>query len=159
MLADALPDREIVRRWLTAALEVDGKPAAGRRSALAKHCGVTSQAVSGWLKTGRIGKGKLELAAQFLGHGPSFTHAGSHARAPAAAPYRAERPGPPAAPAPDFHETRAPSESEWQLLHDLAVYPSEERQKLLAAVHAEADRWRHIEHELVQRIKAKATPR
>lgn len=63
---------------------------------------------------------------------------------------------PPSMPPPDFHEIRAPSRSEWQVLRDLEVYPQEERDKVIAELHATAERWRAIEHELTARAKAKA---
>lgn len=155
MLDQTTPDREIVRRWLSLALDTDDAAAHGKRTALAAYCGVTPQAVSGWLRTGRIGKRNLERAAHFLGGGPSFTNPAPIASEPKPPSYsQREQPAPPATPARDFHETRAPSNSEWQFLHDLAVYPTEERQKLLHAIHAEAERWRAIERELVARIKA-----
>lgn len=74
------PDTDVVRDWLKLALA--GDDAKGRRAALAHHCGVRPQAVSGWLRTGRITKKNLELAAAFFGHGPSFTKAGHPAREP-----------------------------------------------------------------------------
>ena len=63
---------------------------------------------------------------------------------------------PPPQPPSDFHDTRAPSDSEWQVLHDLEVYPEEERKKLMAELHSQAERWRAIERELTARAKAKA---
>jgi hypothetical protein len=69
------PPTEAVKRWLGAALGPPGANA-GQRKALAAHCGVTTQAVSGWLRTGRIGKDKLELAAAFLGSKPNFNQPG-----------------------------------------------------------------------------------
>lgn len=66
------------------------------------------------------------------------------------------REAPPATPPHDFRETRLPSPSEWQVLRDLEVYPEEERKKLMAELHAHAERWRAIERELTARAKAKA---
>jgi hypothetical protein len=78
-MLDADPgDAETVRQWLRAAL---ANADAGRKAALAAHCGVTPQAVSGWLKTGRVRKLNLARAAQFFGHGPTF---GGAARPPMA---------------------------------------------------------------------------
>lgn len=51
----------------------DAATSKGRRAELARRCGVKPQAVNGWLKTGRITKKNLEVAADFLGHGPKFT--------------------------------------------------------------------------------------
>jgi len=162
MLDQANSDTEIVRAWLTAALGgKDSKNAKGRRAALAHHCGVTPQAVSGWLKTGRITKKNLEKASSYFKHSPSFT---STAASGAAAPYivtgqepmRPAATPPPAKPPADFHDARAPSDSEWQVLRDLEVYPEEERKKLMAELHAQAERWRAIEHELTSRARVKA---
>lgn len=64
-------DTEAVKRWLRTALSPDA-PNAITPSALARHCSVSPQAVNGWLRTGRITKSNLELAAEFLGSAPSF---------------------------------------------------------------------------------------
>lgn len=78
-----IPDTEIVRAWLTTAMEHVAK--SGKTPAdLARHCKVTPQAVNGWLRTGRITKKNLELAAQFFGAGPSFTRQAHLAREPQA---------------------------------------------------------------------------
>jgi hypothetical protein len=68
-----LPDKdtEVVKAWLTQAL-TDGKDRGQTRTALAKLCGVSPQAVSGWVKTGRISKGHLSSAVTFFGHAPTF---------------------------------------------------------------------------------------
>lgn len=63
---------------------------------------------------------------------------------------------PPPLPPARFEDTRQPSDSEWQILRDLAVYPEEERLKLMAEVRAQADRWRAIERELTARAKDKS---
>jgi hypothetical protein len=42
---------------------------------LARHCGVSPQAVSGWKRTGRISKSNLEKAVEYFGSAPSFTTA------------------------------------------------------------------------------------
>lgn len=74
-------DAEVVRAWLREAIDAYAKrsPAdsAPRRrtktaTALATHCGVSPQAVNGWLKTGRITKSNLTRAVEFFGHGPDF---------------------------------------------------------------------------------------
>lgn len=75
-----VPDTEIVRTWLRRAFATDD--IARTRAALAKLCGVEPQAVSGWLRTGRITKKNLEIATGFFGHGPSFTRPGTHAQQP-----------------------------------------------------------------------------
>lgn len=72
------PDSEVVRLWLKQAL--DTKDSAGKRAVLAQLCGVKPQAVSGWLRTGRITKKNLEIAADFFGHGPSFVRSGGRVR-------------------------------------------------------------------------------
>lgn len=61
---------------------------------------------------------------------------------------------PPPTPSPRFEDKREPSDSDWQMLRDVAVYPEEERRKLMAEVHAQAERWRAIERELTARAKA-----
>jgi transcriptional regulator with XRE-family HTH domain len=65
-------DTAIVMRWLSQALE-DGVARGLTKSGLAAHCGVKPQAVSGWLRTGRIKKASLALASEYLGSAPSFT--------------------------------------------------------------------------------------
>lgn len=64
-------DTDVVRAWLSAALEV-GRREGRTAKALADHCGVRPQAVSGWLKTGRITKSNLTKTAAYFGHSPSF---------------------------------------------------------------------------------------
>lgn len=74
-------DTETVQEWLRDALargEAVGKHQAG----LAAFCRVSPQAVHGWVKTGRITKSNLEVAALYFGHGPSFRHGGVAAREP-----------------------------------------------------------------------------
>lgn len=61
---------DTVRAWLHAAVGDDK----GVKARLAARCGVTPQAVSGWLKSGRITKRNLEIAADFFGHGPRFSN-------------------------------------------------------------------------------------
>jgi hypothetical protein len=75
MLDDS--DTDIVKRWLAKALG-DSKSGKGKRAELAERCGVRPQAVSGWLKTGRITKKNLETATTYFGHGPSFTKTVHH---------------------------------------------------------------------------------
>ena len=79
MLTVSNPDTEVVKRWLATALKGADT---GRKAELASYCNVKPQAVSGWLKTGRITKKNLELAQQFLGSSPSFTSSGIKAREP-----------------------------------------------------------------------------
>lgn len=67
-------DTEIVKRWLVTAL-ADGKARGITKSGLAKHCQVKPQAVTGWVKTGRIGKGTLQRASEYLGSAPRFSAA------------------------------------------------------------------------------------
>lgn len=64
-------DAAVVRAWLEAALR-DGDPLGKTRAGLASACGVSSQAVTGWQKTGRITKTNLEKAVAYFGHGPRF---------------------------------------------------------------------------------------
>lgn len=85
MLTSPDPDTDVVKRWLAAALKGAD---AGRKAQLAHHCGVRPQAVSGWLRTGRITKKNLELAQQFLGSAPSFTSTGPAMREPLHSPPR-----------------------------------------------------------------------
>lgn len=74
-------DTDVIKRWLIAALE-SGKVRGLTKVGLAKHCSVSPQAVSGWLRTGRIAKSSLAYAAEYLGSSPSFnpsapgTHSG-----------------------------------------------------------------------------------
>ncbi len=58
-------------RWLANAIAA-GKASGKTAAALAAHCGVTPQAVNGWLTTGRIRKRHLAHAALFFGHAPTF---------------------------------------------------------------------------------------
>lgn len=119
MLDKSESDTEVVRTWLANAL--GAKDAKGRRAALAKRCGVSSQAVSGWLKTGRITKKNLELATAFFGHGPTFTTTGTVAR-DAAARYCLS---PPPAPPRDFSDRHTVNESDWALLQDIKTAATE----------------------------------
>ncbi|MEO8153587.1 MAG: helix-turn-helix transcriptional regulator [Rhizobacter sp.] len=78
-----IPDTEVVRAWLATALEIAAKK--GQTPAdLARHCKVTPQAVNGWISKGRITKKNLELASQFLGSSPSFSHPAHFVREPSA---------------------------------------------------------------------------
>lgn len=81
-----MTDSEIVMQWLNAALANKSKDAA-HAADLARYCGVSAQAVNGWLKKGRISKSNLEKATQFFGHGPSFTAGTAMAAKEPAAPY------------------------------------------------------------------------
>lgn len=66
-------DAATVRTWLSRAFELGAKD--GKSPAeLARLCGVSPQAVSGWKRTGRITKSNLEKAVEYFGYGPSFTH-------------------------------------------------------------------------------------
>ena len=65
-------DTDVIKRWLSAALE-DGQKRRLSKSGLAEHCAVSPQAVSGWLRTGRISKSSLAHAADYLGSAPTFT--------------------------------------------------------------------------------------
>lgn len=69
-------DTDVVRRWLETALAAGAKRGL-TKSGLAEHCGVKPQAITGWLKTGRITKTNLTLAAQYLGTSPRFVD-GAH---------------------------------------------------------------------------------
>lgn len=69
MLYDS--DTSVVRAWLVDALAA-GAPQGKTRAGLAGHCGVRRQAVSAWLKTGRITKTNLTKASQYFGHSPRF---------------------------------------------------------------------------------------
>ena len=64
-------DTDVVRAWLTQALEA-GRRRGETAMALAEYCGVRPQAVSGWVKTGRITKTNLTKAAAYFGHSPTF---------------------------------------------------------------------------------------
>lgn len=68
-------DTEKVRAWLARALDA-GKPRGLSLTGLAEHCGVSRQAVNGWLKTGRITKTNLAKASAYLGSAPSFVGSG-----------------------------------------------------------------------------------
>lgn len=77
-------DTDTVMAWLEQALgPQQDRPA--RKKALAEQCGVKVQAVDGWVRTGRITKRNLELAAQFLGSAPAFASAALLAKEGAAA--------------------------------------------------------------------------
>lgn len=117
MLYKTDSDTEVVRAWLTTALS--GNDAKGRRAALAVHCRVSSQAVSGWLRTGRITKKNLELATAFFGHGPSFTSKAVAART-SGGEYRATAPcTPPPPPLRNFADRHDISDTDWALLQDV----------------------------------------
>jgi hypothetical protein len=77
-------DTEVVRQWLAQAIEA-GRPIGQTPKALADHCGVTPQAITGWLKTGRITKTNLTKAAAFFGHSPLFGVPVREVRQPVAA--------------------------------------------------------------------------
>jgi hypothetical protein len=70
MLDESAADAAIIKRWLTAALESADY---GKKASLAAYCGVTPQAVNGWLRTGR------------MRHGPQFRSGPAQAREPAPA--------------------------------------------------------------------------
>lgn len=74
-------DTDKVKSWLSMALEA-GKASGKTAQGLAEHCGTTRQAITGWKKTGRITKTNLAKAAEYFGHGPSFTSSGLTAREP-----------------------------------------------------------------------------
>ena len=63
-------DAQTIRQWLAQSLP---DATDGRRAALARYCGVTPQAVNGWLRTGRMRKANLARAAKFLGTAPAFS--------------------------------------------------------------------------------------
>lgn len=67
-------DTDTVKAWLGQALGAEPQRAI-RKKGLAQHCGVTIQAVDGWIRTGRITKRNLQLAGQFLGVFPAFVAA------------------------------------------------------------------------------------
>lgn len=141
-------DTEVVRDWLTLALAAAEKGGKSKAD-LARHCKVSPQAVNGWLRTGRITKHNLELAAGFFGHSPSFVHIGSQVRE---APRARRRDAPPAAPPADFADDEAPTESDWQLLRDLKWIPQDERDALLDNVHQRAVKQRAHTEELIERL-------
>lgn len=64
-------DTDIVKRWLAGALLAGSKKGLTRLG-LAQRCGVSRQAVQGWLSTGRITKRHLTTAAAYLGSSPTF---------------------------------------------------------------------------------------
>jgi len=76
-----MPDTAVVKDWLGHALEA-GAARGLTRTGLAQHCGVTRQAVNGWISTGRIAKGHLSNAVAYLGSAPNFM-------APTASPRKA----------------------------------------------------------------------
>lgn len=98
MLKPKPKDTDAVIRWLKVALDSDN-PRAPSLAALAKHCQVSPQAVTGWRSTGRISKSHLSLASAFLGSAPIFNAAPlaaqesigtyAHNAAPNAWPFRA----------------------------------------------------------------------
>lgn len=63
-------DAKTIRQWLAQSL---ADATDGRRAALARYCGVTPQAVNGWLRTGRMRKANMARAAEFLGTAPAFS--------------------------------------------------------------------------------------
>jgi hypothetical protein len=64
-------DATRVREWLSRALE-SGQMRGLDPVGLSKHCGVSRQAVNGWLTTGRITKTNLAKATVYFGFGPNF---------------------------------------------------------------------------------------
>lgn len=142
-----MPDTEVVRDWLTRALDAAAKGGASRAD-LARHCKVTPQAVTGWLRTGRISKRNLERATGFFGHGPSFTHSGILA----IDQKRGELPPPPAS---DFADRDTPTESDWQLLRDLKWIPEDERDALRSSIHERATKQREHTLALIEQINRK----
>lgn len=73
-MLDSSPDTEAVRQWLIPALT----RAAARgitHAELARACDVRPQAVTGWVKTGRISKRNLDIVRRLLGGGPEFVQA------------------------------------------------------------------------------------
>lgn len=117
MLEKQTSDTEIVRAWLADALT--GADATGRRAELARLCDVRPQAVSGWLKTGRITKKNLELATAFFGHGPSFTTKALTAREQAARYFAVAKGTSPPVPPRDFADRHLISATDWALLQDV----------------------------------------
>jgi hypothetical protein len=67
-------DADTVRAWLSHVFEL-GAERGHTLVELARHCGVSPQAVSGWKRTGRISKSNLEKAVEYFGSAPSFTTA------------------------------------------------------------------------------------
>lgn len=67
-------DAEIIKSWMTEALD-EGKQSGKSASDLAKLCGVSPQAVSGWKRTGRMTKANVEIAKRYFGYGPAFSKA------------------------------------------------------------------------------------
>ena len=80
MLSDS--DTDTVKTWLKASLQLAARHGLSKVG-LAAVCEVTPQAVDGWVRTGRITKRNLELAAQYFGVAPSFTASSLSAREPA----------------------------------------------------------------------------
>lgn len=84
-------DADRVKRWLAAQFQRAAAKGElnGIKAKLADHCGVKPQAVSGWLKTGRITKTNLAKAEQFFGVKADFIgRADTHAREPNGNDYR-----------------------------------------------------------------------
>lgn len=67
----SISDAEAIRAWLPAALQ-SAEPRGVTKASLAAACGVTVQAVDGWLRTGRITKSNLKKAEALLGSEPNF---------------------------------------------------------------------------------------
>jgi len=67
-------DADTVRAWLNHVFEL-GAERGHTLVDLARYCGVSPQAVSGWKRTGRISKSNLEKAVEYFGSAPSFTTA------------------------------------------------------------------------------------
>src|SRR6218665_2030993 len=67
-------DAEIVREWLTAAIEANAAQSKAPKADLARFCEVSPQVVNGWIKTGRISKGNLTRAVEYFGHAPQFAN-------------------------------------------------------------------------------------
>lgn len=67
-------DADRVKRWLAAQFERAAAKGElhGIKAKLADYCGASPQAVSGWLKTGRIKKSHLAKAEQFFGAKADF---------------------------------------------------------------------------------------
>lgn len=138
-------DTDVVRQWLIAALDQAAK-VGKKRADLARHCKVSPQAVNGWVRTGRISKRNLELAATFFGTGPSFIRPGSLV---ARDHKRGQLPPPPAS---DFADPDTPTESDWQLLRDLKWIPEDERDELRKSVHERATKQRAHTLALIDQI-------
>lgn len=149
--------RELRRRRLLDL--VAAQSGAGKQRQLAKAIGKAPAQVSQWVNrtrtitedSARQIERALKLPDGWMEHDPATVLSTAHA--PNSPPTAAS---PPAAPAPDFRETRSPSASEWQVLRDLEVFPEEARRKRLDELHAEAEHWREIEREITARIKARA---